>query len=130
MAKEEGFKQILFVGHIGKLIKVAGGVENTHSRYGDRRMEVLWDCARAFLDSDKKEVILQSNTMETAAGILKEMGVLKPVMSQVVNRIKAYMTEWTGGIQVEVITFSSTLGLLSMTPDAPEMIKQSFSANA
>lgn len=124
MVKEEGFEQILFVGHIGKLIKVAGGVENTHSRYGDRRMEVLWDCAREFLSSDKKEVILQSNTMETAAGILEEMGVLKPVMSEVVNRIKAYMTEWTGGIPVEVITFSNTLGILSMTPDALKMIKQ------
>ena len=124
MVKEEGFEQILFVGHIGKLIKVAGGVENTHSRYGDRRMEVLWDCAGEFLGSDKKEMILQSNTMETAAGILEEMGVLKPVMSEVVNRIKAYMTEWTGGIPVEVITFSNTLGILSMTPDALKMIKQ------
>ena len=124
MVKEEGFKQILFVGHIGKLIKVAGGVENTHSRYGDRRMEVLWDCAGEFLSSDKKELILQSNTMETAAGILEEMGVLKPVMSEVVNRIKAYMTEWTGGIPVEVITFSNTLGILSMTPDALKIIKQ------
>ena len=124
MVKEEGFKQILFVGHIGKLIKVAGGVENTHSRYGDRRMEVLWDCAGEFLSRDKKELILQSNTMETAAGILEEMGVLKPVMSEVVNRIKAYMTEWTGGIPVEVITFSNTLGILSMTPDALKMIEQ------
>jgi hypothetical protein len=87
-------------------------------------MEVLWDCAREFLSNDKKEVILQSNTMETAAGVLEEMGVLKPVMSEVVNRIKAYMTEWTGGIPVEVITFSNTLGILSMTPDALKIIKQ------
>ena len=129
MVKEEGFEQILFVGHIGKLVKVAGGVENTHSRYGDRRMEVLWDCARAFLGSEEKEAILSANTMETAAGILKELGVLKPVMSEVVKRIKAYMTQWTGGIPVEVITFSNTLGILSMTPDAPEMIKKYFTAD-
>ena len=124
MVKEEGFEQVLFAGHIGKLIKVAGGVENTHSRYGDRRMEVLWDCARTFLDIEAKETLLQSNTMETAAGILKELGILKPVMSEVVKRIKVYMMDWTGGIPVEVVTFSNTLGLLSMTPGVPEMIKQ------
>lgn len=31
MAKEEGFGELLLVGHIGKLIKVAGGIMNTHS---------------------------------------------------------------------------------------------------
>ena len=35
------FKRLLFVGHIGKLVKVAGGIPNTHSRYGDHRMEIL-----------------------------------------------------------------------------------------
>jgi len=37
-AGKEGFRRILFAGHIGKLIKVAGGVPNTHSIYGDRRI--------------------------------------------------------------------------------------------
>ena len=41
LASEEGFDQILLVGHIGKLIKVAGGKLNTHSKYGDARMEIL-----------------------------------------------------------------------------------------
>ena len=36
-----GMKGLLFVGHIGKLIKVAAGVMNTHSRQADCRMEVL-----------------------------------------------------------------------------------------
>lgn len=41
IAAEEGFSRILLVGHIGKLVKVTGGVRNTHSRYGDRRMELM-----------------------------------------------------------------------------------------
>lgn len=46
MMKEEKIDRVLLAGHLGKLIKVAGGVMNTHSKYGDRRMEILADCAR------------------------------------------------------------------------------------
>ena len=38
MAVEEGFRRLLLAGHIGKLIKVAGGIMNTHSKEGDARM--------------------------------------------------------------------------------------------
>ena len=40
-----GFADVLLVGHIGKLAKLAGGVMNTHSRYADCRTELL--CAHA-----------------------------------------------------------------------------------
>ena len=124
MAKEEGFCEILFVGHIGKLVKVAGGVENTHSKYGDRRMEVLWDCACSYFENNEKEKeqLMQANTMDVAVQILKEKGVLAPVMTEVVRRIKGHMMDWTEGIWVEVITFSNTHGILGMTPKAEEMV--------
>ena len=35
-----GLKGILFVAHIGKFVKVAGGIMNTHSREADARMEI------------------------------------------------------------------------------------------
>ena len=38
LAVNLGLKGILFVAHIGKFIKVAGGVMNTHSREADARM--------------------------------------------------------------------------------------------
>ena len=41
MAAELGFCAMLLTGHIGKLIKVAGGIMNTHSHEGDCRMELL-----------------------------------------------------------------------------------------
>ncbi len=40
-AKLLGMKGILFIGHIGKFVKLAAGVMNTHSRQADCRMEVL-----------------------------------------------------------------------------------------
>ena len=41
MAADMGFQKLLLTGHIGKLIKVAGGIMNTHSREADCRMEIL-----------------------------------------------------------------------------------------
>jgi cobalt-precorrin-5B (C1)-methyltransferase len=36
-----GFERILMLGHVGKFVKLAGGIMNTHSHYADCRMELL-----------------------------------------------------------------------------------------
>ena len=41
MAVDAGIEKILLVGHAGKLIKLAAGVMNTHSKAADGRMECL-----------------------------------------------------------------------------------------
>ena len=128
MAKEEGFLSIVLAGHIGKLIKVAGGVPNTHSKYGDRRMEILWECAEFVLEKDLRPLdlqelkhrILSANTMEDGAGILREYGLLSLVMEEAVKRIQAFACLWAGGIETEVVTFSTEYGILGRS----EKIKQ------
>ena len=35
------YEEVLFISHIGKFVKVAGGIMNTHSREADSRMEIL-----------------------------------------------------------------------------------------
>jgi len=40
-AAEFGIKDILLFGHLGKLVKVAGGIFHTHNRMADARMETL-----------------------------------------------------------------------------------------
>lgn len=129
LAGEEGYSQALLVGHLGKFIKAAGGVPNTHSKYGDRRMEILWDCTESQLMKWElkkrywlKEQILKANTTEEAVEILKENRILKPVMSEVTARIKKYGEEWSGGLWVEVVTFSRVYGILGMSGQAAEMI--------
>ena len=42
-----GFESVLLVGHLGKLLKVAGGAMNTHSNTADGRRETI--CAHAAL---------------------------------------------------------------------------------
>lgn len=41
MACETGFEEILLIGHMGKLVKLAGGIMNTHSKEADCRMEIM-----------------------------------------------------------------------------------------
>ena len=82
MLSQEGIHQALLAGHVGKLVKVAGGVMNTHSRYGDRRMEILSACART-VGFPEADALLPMNTTEEAADFLYEHGYLKQVMEQV-----------------------------------------------
>ena len=59
MAVENGFEAMLLTGHIGKLIKVAGGIMNTHSQEGDCRMELITSSAlSAGADADTARQIL------------------------------------------------------------------------
>jgi cobalt-precorrin-5B (C1)-methyltransferase len=77
MLADEKIEQVLFVGHIGKLIKIAAGMPNTHSKYGDRRMETLAKITEKVLyeygSTDKKVVktVLTANTTDEAIGYLK-----------------------------------------------------------
>ena len=47
IAAGSGFQRVLVAGHIGKLVKAAGGIMNTHSKYADCRTELF--CAHAAL---------------------------------------------------------------------------------
>ncbi|MEW6770505.1 MAG: cobalt-precorrin-5B (C(1))-methyltransferase CbiD [Bacillota bacterium] len=46
-AAKAGIKEVLLWGHFGKLVKVAGGIFNTHSRVADGRLEILAALAAA-----------------------------------------------------------------------------------
>ncbi len=60
-------KGILFISHIGKFVKVAAGIMNTHSHSADARMEVLCSNAiRAGGDLACARSILQCNTTDEA----------------------------------------------------------------
>lgn len=44
-ACELGISEIVLAGNLGKLVKLAGGIFNTHSRNADCRMDILMRCA-------------------------------------------------------------------------------------
>lgn len=93
-AVELGFKKVLLVGHIGKAIKVAGGIFNTHSRVADARLEIL--AANAFIMNEKRENILkvlESNTAEEACAYIENKDVFNLICNKVAKRCKEHSRE-------------------------------------
>ncbi|MCM1303940.1 MAG: cobalt-precorrin-5B (C(1))-methyltransferase CbiD [Lachnospiraceae bacterium] len=120
MAVEMGFREMLLTGHIGKLIKVAGGIMNTHSREADCRMELLAAfCVRERMDSARACKILECATTEEAIPILEESGKLRSVMDYIVERICYYMEKRSGGkLETDCILFANGFGELAKSREA------------
>lgn len=78
MARELGVKGILFISHIGKFVKVAGGIMNTHSRQADSRSELMAaNAIRAGADLETAKEILDTITTEQSVEILKQRAIWK-----------------------------------------------------
>ena len=88
MCRELGFRGVLLIGHIGKLVKLAGGMWNTHSRYGDCRMDILTACAAAEgLHGGAAAEMLCCATCDDALRLLKEQGLYDAVLHRLAGRI-------------------------------------------
>ena len=88
MAEKEGFRNLLFVGHIGKLIKVSAGVKNTHSKYGDGRMEQMAVLTRELGHRNLQGMGRACNTTDDALALLKEQGLAKPLLCRTARYVK------------------------------------------
>lgn len=122
MAVEEGFKRLLLAGHIGKLIKVAGGIMNTHSREGDCRMELLTAFAvKCGVVAEDAEKLLSCVTTEEAVRILDECGKRQEVMDHAMERILFYLEKRAQGkLAIECIMYANDFGALAKSKEAEE----------
>lgn len=92
-AVELGFIRILLVGHIGKLVKLGIGAVNTHSSFGDGRMETLLACAlTAGAELPLLRGILDSATTDAALTLICEAGLLEKTMAELGKRIDACLS--------------------------------------
>lgn len=125
ICKELGFSGALLIGHIGKLVKLAGGMWNTHSKFGDCRMEILASHAAALgLNPEKTDEMLQSVMCDDALRILKEEGLYGPVLSRIAERIDAQLHHKCGDMQIGAMVFSKEYGLLCRTSLAQTLLQQ------
>ncbi len=125
-AAELGVEHILLVGHIGKLVKVAGGILQTHSHTADCRMELL--TAHAVLagaDIALLQAVMASNTTDEALTHLQSAGYLRPVMHTLLQKIHFYLNHRTlNKVHAEAVVFSNQLGILGQTSGAETLLIQ------
>ncbi len=125
ICRELGFKGALLVGHIGKLVKIAGGMLNTHSKYGDCRMEIIASHAGATgLDAVHIAEILECATCDDAMRILKENEIDKEVLDRIAERISFIMKNRVeNSLKTGAVLFSKAYGFLCETDDARLLLK-------
>ena len=81
------FRRVKIIAHFGKLVKVAGGVMDTHSRVADCRMEIL--CAHSALEGVSKDVcekIMDCVTTEEVLLNLRDVHMAESVIARVVDK--------------------------------------------
>ena len=125
MAYEFQAESMLIVGHIGKLSKLACGIMNTHSRYGDGRMEAFVAAGvRCGAENSLLKRILDCVTTDEVIELLLQEQCLERFMAQIMEQIEKYVTRRAcDGLSIGVITFSNRYGKLGETSTVKEMMQ-------
>lgn len=127
MAEAMGIRGILFIAHIGKFIKVSGGIMNTHSRNADARAELMAAAAlRSGAGTEDARRILETNTTEESLDILAECGevLYGKTMEEICRRVQFYLNaRCKNTVKLGAVLFSSVRGKLGETDTVPELIE-------
>ena len=120
----EQIQGVLLVGHMGKLVKLAGGMMNTHSRSADCRTELF--CAHAALRGAGREVcqaLADCPTSDACIAVLDRAGLRETVLDSLLSAIQDHLDRRVSGtIHVGAVVFSNQYGLLGRTRRAGELI--------
>ncbi len=128
-AAYEKCKRILLVGHVGKLVKIAAGVMQTHSKTADTRAEIYAShAAMQGADANTVMKLFSASTTDDMHDILKrELGEAKlnTVYESICERIHFHLNARAyGEIEIGFMVFSDVNGLLMKTDNADEMIEE------
>ena len=116
IARELGFESMLLVGHVGKLIKLSGGIMNTHSKEADCRMELMAAAAaRCNAATDTIKRILDCVSTDEAYGCMIDAGIERECFEYIMGRIDHYLAERSPDMEIECMVFSEKYGLLGTT---------------
>lgn len=132
ICRELGFRGALLIGHIGKLVKIGGGMLNTHSRYGDCRMEILAAYgAAAGLPASRVEALLACVACDDALGVLEASGVMEGCLQRLVDRVAFHLQARGGdGLETGAVLFSKRYGLLGRTANAKTLLRRAAPQSA
>ena len=118
-AERQSVKDVLWIGHLGKMVKVASGIFQTHSKYADGRMETL-TAHLALLNAPLELIqrVMQSNTTDEAVDHIKAAGYMQ-VFDQIANEISRRCKERAHeSVNVGTIIFTKAHGYLGRCDQA------------
>ena len=117
---------VVLVSNLGKMVKLAAGIMNTHSRNADARMEVL--AANSAVAGASMETVLRIMgciSTDDALEVLDAEGLIPGVCEVMMPKIEYHMNHRTGGaIRTSAVMFSSVYGLLGKTSLADGMLDE------
>ena len=120
------FTQVLLVGHIGKLVKMAWGVMNTHSKYADCRTELF--CAHAALCGAGGELcrsLMASATTDGCIALLDTAGLRQPVIESLLSSVQTHLDRRVqGAYRTGAVLFSNRYGYLGQTGQAKIIMEE------
>lgn len=116
--KRLGFRKVIIGGHIGKLIKLSGGITNSHSRVADARREIM--VANLALLGAPLELLKEVDaclSTDAMVDIIRKAGysqVFKVLADKAASKAKVYMRlGQEDHIDIEVYLFSMDGSLLA-----------------
>lgn len=122
-----GMEDFLLIGNVGKLVKLAAGIMNTHSQAADGRCEIF--AAHAALCKGSSELVMRIMSCINTDEMLQELenqGLRAAVMESICNRISEYVGRRLGDkISFGVIMFSERFGFLGQT-EGTEAVLQNY----
>lgn len=122
---EYRFEDVLLVGHIGKLVKVAAGIFHTHSAVADARAEIMAAYAGAKGASrDVVNDILSSITTDAAMEII-DRNCLDAIYLEIASRVTRRSRErMNGKANVGTVLFGTGNRLLAMDGNAHSLLSR------
>ena len=123
-----GFTRVLMVGHMGKFVKVAGGIFSTHSKDSDARMEIIM--ANLALLGAPVELLEKVDKCITtdAAGTLIEEYHYEEVYQVLVDKMKfrseRLLRNRKPEVSIDVVTFGTEAGYLASTQTLEEIAEE------
>lgn len=122
-AAASGARSLLLVGHLGKLVKVAGGAMNTHSRTADGRRETL--AAHTALCGGSQALVqsvFTAPTTDRAVDLLRAAALDRPVLTSLAAALDEQLRHRAGAMEIGALFFSNQHGVLGQTPGAEKLL--------
>ncbi|WP_054746491.1 cobalt-precorrin-5B (C(1))-methyltransferase CbiD [Lentilactobacillus rapi] len=124
-AQRIGFKRVLIVGDLGKLIKVSGGIFSTHSKDADARAEIMVaNLALLGAPTEMLQRVYKCLTTISMLKIVEEDGyqrVLQVIVDKIKDRSQKYIAHREPKVDIEAVIYSNTSGVLASTIPAAEI---------